>query len=141
MNAHAKDLALATAILDRIDPHRERLSTFDVAPHARTLRRAQLTLHRWAELECGDGHAYIERDEATGRPRIYRERRFLAPNDPRCWSPIPDRERGALARVAAVCKAAGLHYYHQTDPRGCALYVAAEPLTDQNYSSKGVPCL
>lgn len=108
---------------------------------ARTLRRAQLTLHRWAELECGDGHAYVERDEATGKPRIYRERRYLAPNDPRCWSAIPDREAGALRRVAKVCKEVGLHYYHQTDPRGCALYVSTEPLTASNYSSKGIPCL
>jgi hypothetical protein len=62
-------------------------------------------------------------------------------NDPRRVSSIPDREAGALRRVAEACKAAGLHYYHQTDPRGCALYVAAEPLNAQNYSSRGIPCL
>jgi len=26
-----------------------------------------------------------------------------------------------------------LYYYNQTDPRGCALYVSNEPLTDTNY--------
>lgn len=46
----------------------------------------------------------------------------------------------ALSRIAEVCKRNGLHFYHQTEPRGCALYVAREPLTDQNYSSAGVAC-
>lgn len=43
-----------------------------------------------------------------------------------------------IKRIAAACKAFGLHYYHQTDPRGCALYVAREPLTGTNYSSIGI---
>ncbi len=101
---------------------------------ANMLRRAQLTLHRWAELECGDGNDYaswaIERDEETGRPYM-------------CHYPhtgkmtrhrVADREAGALKRIKAVCERNGLHYYHQTDPRGCQLYVAREPLTDQNYT-------
>jgi hypothetical protein len=29
--------------------------------HANTLRRAQITLHRWAELECGTNTGHIER--------------------------------------------------------------------------------
>src|SRR3990167_3812184 len=41
---------------------------------ANTLRRAQLALHRWAELECGDGNDYaswsIERDEKTNLPYL-----------------------------------------------------------------------
>ncbi len=53
--------------------------------------------------------------------------------------PIPDREAGALRRVAAICEANGLHYFHQTDPRGCTLYVSNEPLTDTNYTN-GVAC-
>jgi hypothetical protein len=32
--------------------------------------------------------------------------------------PIADREAGALRRVAKVCAELGLHFYHQTDPRG-----------------------
>ncbi len=36
------------------------------------LRRIQMTLHRWAELEHGDGNDYaswaIERDDETGIP-------------------------------------------------------------------------
>lgn len=104
---------------------------------AETLRRAELTLHRWAEQECGDGNDYaswaIERDEVTGKPF-------------RAWYPhqgtatrtaIADREAGALRRVAAVCAELGLYYFHQSDPRGCAIYVAREPLTNSNYSTVG----
>ena len=137
MNAEQKNRALWQCVAT----HQGQASDRFALKHARTLRRAQMTLRRWAELECGDGHCYIERDEKTGKPRMYRDSRYLAPNDPRCWSVVPDRERGALARVEKVCKEAGLYYYHQTDPRGCALYVGTEPLTASNYSTKGIPCL
>jgi hypothetical protein len=109
---------------------------------AHALRRAELTLQRWAELECGDSNDYasrgLERDEATGRPYMVviphkgdgKARRY----------PVADRERGALKRVASVCKDAGLNFYHQCDPRGCALYVGSVALTDNNYSGTGVAC-
>lgn len=100
---------------------------------AETLRRAELTLQRCGERECGDGsNYYLERDEETGltyNVHIESGRRY------RC----PDREKGALRRVAALCDALGAHYYHQTDPRGCALYVSREPLTDRDYY-RGVAC-
>lgn len=102
---------------------------FDVA---HTLRRAELTLHRWAELECGDGRGCIERDEFSGIPQW----RWATDTGKLCGRPIPDREKGALRRV----KATGLYFYHQTDPRGAALYVANVPLNNQNYSSIGVCC-
>lgn len=100
-----------------------------------TLRRASLTLHRWAELECGDGNNYaswaIERDETTGKPYMCRY-----PYDGKMSRyVVADRERGALKRVEKLCAAHGLHYFHQTDPRGCSLYVAAEALTDSNYNN------
>ena len=107
---------------------------------ARTLRRAEKTLHRWSELECGNSNDYaswcIERDELTDKPYMV--------THPHKGSvrrrPVPDRERGAIKRVAALCERLGLHYFHQTDPRGCSLYVAAVELTDNNYSSRGVAC-
>lgn len=104
---------------------------------ANTLRRAELTLHGWAEKECGfDGYntSYVyERDEETGKtylgiyPYTGKSRR----------QPIPDRETGALKRVQKVCKELGIFYYHQTDPRGCALYVDKEPLPANDYT-KGI---
>ena len=129
--AHYQDLAVQQRLANRGVP-----ASLD---EARTLRRAEKTLHRWAEQECGDGNDYaswaIERDETTGKPYLCtyphagKSRRTL----------IADREAGALRRVAAVCKALGAFFYHQGDPRGCALYVAAEPLTNANYTN-GVAC-
>ena len=98
---------------------------------ATTLIRAERTLSRWAEAECnGD----IQRDDA-GKPWRYYGREYQH----KC--PTADREAGALRRVSAVCERAGIHFYHQGDPRGCALYVSAEPLTDQTYHRAIAVCL
>lgn len=81
------------------------------------LRRAQIVLRTWASRECGDDHGAIERDEKTGKPY------YVNANSGR-RHPTPDREKGALRRVEAVmAKHPGLVAYHQTDPRGCSLYV------------------
>lgn len=138
MTAAQKDRALSQRIFG---PMVANVDDCDKA--ANTLRRAQMTLHRWAELECGTTQGHIERLEQLDgktRPVFVPDWRGRGPGG---VSPhvIPDREAGAIRRVEQVCKNAGLFYFHQTDPRGCALYVAAEPLTDQNYSSKGIPCL
>src|SRR3990167_10385477 len=88
--------------------------TFD---EANTLRRAQLTLHRWAEMECGDGNDHaswaIERDEVTQIPYFV----TYPHNGPVRRRRIADKEAGALRRVAEVCERIGAHFYHQTDPR------------------------
>jgi uncharacterized protein RhaS with RHS repeats len=107
---------------------------------ANTLRRAQITLHGWNEAECGDSNDYaswsIERDEATGKP--YRVTYAHSENKARRYA-VPDRETGALRRVRDICQRNGLHYWHQTDPRGCSLYVDIQPLTDCDYS-RGIAC-
>jgi hypothetical protein len=112
------------------------------AEDANTLRRAQLTLHRWAELECGDSNQWgawcITRDEKTDKPLMERHH-YGKVTSTTTYEPIPDREKGALGRVAALCERLGLYYYHQTDPRGCALYVSNKPLNDRNYT-EGVAC-
>lgn len=100
-----------------------------------TLRRASMTLHRWCEQECGDVNDYtswaIERDESTGRPYM-----AYYPHSGKPYRrPIPDRERGALNRVSRVCKEIGAHFYYQTDPRGCAIYVSDKPINDRDYTS------
>lgn len=125
MTARDKDSALA----GRLSRRTGRLVTLS---DARTLRRAELTLHRWAEEEC---NGTIQRDEVTGTPYWYR-------HDGTRGGIAPDREAGALRRVRDVCERLGLTYYHQTDPRGCALYVATPDagMTDSNYSGVGVAC-
>lgn len=122
-----KDVILALALEKRLGG--------DVAPwEARILRLAERTLHRWAELECGDGNDYaswsIERDETTGKPYWVTYPHSGTSTRTR----YPDKEAGALKRVAALCKDKGWHFYHQTDPRGVSLYVSAEPLTDSAYN-------
>jgi hypothetical protein len=89
------------------------------------LRRISMTLSRWAELECGTDRGAIERDDKTGVPYWYNANAsYLQANDPRCYSRVPDREKGALKRLQAImARHPGVWAYHQADPRGCALYV------------------
>ena len=137
MTARDQDRLLALTL-------EKRLGRLITPSEANTLRRAALTLQRWSELECGDSNTYgawaIERDENGEGPPYMVRHHYLhgAGKDTVTRTRIPDRENGALARVAELCQSKGLHFFHQTDPRGCALYIAAEPLTDQNYSSVGV---
>lgn len=110
---------------------------------AEALRRISMRLQRWYAKECGIDHGCIERDETTGKPFWYNSisgRRF----------PIPDAERGAEKRLAAIIGARNARHapytdviagpvtgdtttanrtdnrmrtYLQTDPRGAALYI------------------
>ena len=144
MNAQQKDRALARRIVDAIDGVPGRLHIPEKGyTAARTLRRAQMTLHRWSEEMC-NGTIQREGADGEGRPfRVYPEpiliRGKVFYREP-LRDNIPDREAGALRRVAEVCKAAGLHYFYQRDPRGRALFVASFPLDHSNYD-RGIACL
>jgi len=92
---------------------------------ALALRRIEMTLQHWGELCCGDSNDHcstcIERDDETEKP-FYVVRPHQSNNVQRY--PVPDREKGALVRLAKIM--AGhprLTWYHQTDPRGCSLYI------------------
>ncbi len=88
------------------------------------IRRIAMTLHRWNELECGDGNDRaswsIERDDETDKPYM-----VTYPHTGKSYRrPIPDREKGALARLAKImAKYPDLQACHQTDPRGCSVYI------------------
>lgn len=116
---------------------------------AEALRRISMTLHRWHELECGDGNEYgswaIERDDnGDGPPYMVRHHYMHGRGkDTVTRTRIPDREKGALKRLQAIfaarttradCHAQGeycndcaycavLTFYIQSDPRGAALYI------------------
>tara|TARA_R110000868_G_scaffold207722_1_gene456707 strand:+ start:1744 stop:2277 length:534 start_codon:yes stop_codon:yes gene_type:complete len=80
------------------------------------LRRISMTLRRWHELECGDGHNYIERDEKTGQTYYVNcNSRYLSANDPRARSATPDRETGAKKRLDAILAARNSRYGHAPD--------------------------
>jgi len=102
---------------------------------ARTLRRAELTLNAWATEEC---NGTIQRD-CDGDNRPYRHTPYVMNTHyyglrhPVAYL-IPDRERGALERVKAVCEKYGADYYHQGDPRGASLYIADHALDQTNYT-------
>lgn len=89
------------------------------AEETSSLIRIERTLRRWSELECGDDHGCIERagENGDGVP-------YWRYSDGRKGHKMADREAGALRRLARVMELhPGLVAYHQTDPRGCALYV------------------
>lgn len=115
-----------------------------------SLRRIEMTLQRWGELECGNdnGHASycVNRDETTGKP--YMEVHPYAPGSKMRRYPVADREAGALRRLSAIvegrnnrlrsydarrCSFMGhVFAYHQGDCRGCNLYlVTRQQLTDR----------
>ena len=101
------------------------------------LRRIAMTLHRWHELECGTEAGGVERDETTGVCYWYNSRS-------RRRSPTPDRETGALKRLATImAKYPTLAYYVQGDPRGAALYIlrpgdVPEGEPAESYYSRGL---
>jgi hypothetical protein len=115
---------------------------------ADVLRRAERTLQRWGELECGNSNDHaswsIERDEHTGVPYMVTHSHWegVKPSRRR----IPDREAGALRRVQKLLAShADLWFYHQGDPRGCCLYVGRKSelppgaVLDQLYT-RGTGC-
>ena len=108
---------------------------------AESLRRISMTLHRWHELECGDSNAYASWSIARGEKnpngsfyyndegKPYIERHYYPqtvgqPGNRTTYSPIADREAGALKRLASImARYPSLSYYVQTDPRGASLYI------------------
>jgi hypothetical protein len=97
------------------------------------LRRIEMTLHRWSERECGDSNDYasymIERDEETEKPYSVV---IHHGNGHTTRTPIADKEKGALKRLEQIMRSyPSLVAYHQSDPRGCALWlVPKEKLAD-----------
>src|SRR5262245_36224590 len=106
-------------------------------PDAIDLRRISMTLHRWHELECGDGNDYgswcivrgqLQNDafvyDDAGLPHLERHWHQGPGRSGPSYDRVPDRERGALDRLARIMKGyPDLVPYVQGDPRGCALYV------------------
>ena len=84
---------------------------------ALALRRISMTLHAWHEMECGNDHGMIGRDEFTSKAYwvgAHSGHRIR----------IADLETGALKRLAKVMSNyPTLRAYVQGDPRGAALYI------------------
>jgi len=81
------------------------------------LRRIAMALHRWHEMECGIDGGCVERDEKTSKTYWHNSMSGRR-------SPIPDRETGALKRLAGIMvRYPALTSYVQGDPRGASLYI------------------
>lgn len=105
---------------------------------ALALRRIAMTLHRWHELECGDGNNYgswcITRGKKSGKEFEHNDdgapylehHHYLHGHgkDYVSYSKLADRERGALKRLAKIMAKYPTYWaYVQTDPRGAPLYI------------------
>ena len=117
---------------------------------AQALRRIAMTLHRWHELECGDGNQHgswcITRGKKSngafhydddGRPYLEHHHYLHGRgNDYVTYSPLPDRETGARKRLGKImAKYTALQAYVQTDPRGAPLYILPPNVTAENYNN------
>lgn len=86
------------------------------------LIRIERTLGNWATAEC---NGEIERDEQTGKPVAVSRAYTQGLISKRLVWPIADRESGALRRLSRIMepRRRRLIAYHQSDPRGCSLYI------------------
>lgn len=126
MNAHEKDLSLATKLHQLANPGQMSTGFFPVDERfmeaAHTLRLAGATLHRWS-ADVKEGTIKRKGPDGTGVPYTLVNKKH---ND------VPDLEAGALDRVEKTCNDIGLHFYK--DPDGI-VYLAKYDMTENNYAS------
>ena len=119
---------------------------------AHSLRNIAMTLQRWHELECGTDNGRggqttysVERDgdEPDSKPFLRVQYPTVNGYVDKRW-PTPDRETGALKRLASImARYPGLSYYVQGDPRGASLYIlrpgdVPEGENAESYYSNGI---
>jgi hypothetical protein len=104
-----------------------------------SLKRLAKIIHKWNEDEC-NGAIQWEGDNEEIPRRYYLDRygTYTIPGPI-----IVDKEKPSLESARKIASKHGLSIYHQTDPRGAALYVynAADSRgrIDELYSSIGKP--
>ena len=128
-----KEAIRQTELLRKLEAHGFTESEFD------RLRRISMTLHRWAEHEC-NGEIEVDDDG-----KAFHVSQGFAPSWKETRYPTANREAGALKRLSVIMAGhPGWTYYHQTDPRGAALYLVevdrlvAGTCIDSCYSSIGI---
>jgi hypothetical protein len=97
------------------------------------LRRIAMTLHRWHELERGDGNDWqswvITRGHKQNGTFLYSDhgKPYLEIHrnaQPTAYESVADRETGAKKRLAKImARYPDLRSYVQGDPRGASLYI------------------
>jgi len=104
-----------------------------------SLKRLAKIIHKWNEDECNGAIQWHGDNEET--PKRYFQDRcgcFTIPGPT-----IQNKERQSIESAREIASKHGLSIYHQTDPRGIALYVynaaEAKGRIDELYSSIGKP--
>ena len=95
------------------------------------------TVIQYARLHNARGAYAIKEDYLALR---YLSRRLSTIDTQNCNGELTEeQEKGktiaVYKRINAILNPYDLHWYHQTDPRGAALYVGATPITQVNYTS------
>ena len=111
-------------------------------PDAMCLRRIAMTLHRWYELECGDGDNYsswaIEHDDNGPPFMVHHHYMHGHGKDYITRTRIPDKERGAERQLKAImARYPKFSFYLQTDPRGAPLYILRPGNTPEGKDAEG----
>ncbi len=83
-----------------------------------SLKRLAKIIHKWNEDEC---NGIIQYDDDGITPRRYHNDRYGCPCVP--GSAVPDKSEAAVENARKIAAKHGLSIYHQSDPRGCSLYV------------------
>jgi len=104
-----------------------------------SLKRLAKIIHKWNEDECNGAIKWHGDNEET--PKRYFQDRYGCFTIP--GPTIQDKEKQSVESARKIAARHGLSIYHQTDPRGVALYVynAADSKgrIDELYSSIGKP--
>lgn len=106
----------------------------------------QKRLHQWAEQEC-NGAIQWEEDPETGEEvprRYYLDGRYNSYTVK--GSIVPNKGAKLIKEATRLAAECGGLIYHQTDPRGCALYFyRLEDLRnypiDESYSTVALACI
>lgn len=93
------------------------------------IRRDAITLRRLYECECNG----CTRDKFSSETWAQYDKNREAQM---AW--VEKRVETVRSRIERNCEALGLYYYHQTDPRGCALYISNNPISDNCYSTSAI---
>lgn len=100
-----------------------------------TLRRYASRLSRWDELQCGASDGHVEYNEQLGYWERYSAGEVVNGEYVKTKKRTPNVGEGAYRAITEVCKRYDIHWYHQSDPRGCAVYISDEPISDDTYST------
>lgn len=123
------------------------------------LRRISMTLHRWHELECGDSNAHNSFSMVRGKKVRVTKPAASTPctvfeyddngkpylevhhnSGGTSYTLRPDRERGALKRMAGImARYPGFTSYVQGDPRGASLYILPPAVCDSRDDPAAMP--